>query len=333
MSTIQVEDNRLSLSVLLPGWANEASTLPHPAPLVEPAEMVLCRMLSFALPNYHALPAAQCLWREFSGAEHTPEHLVCASPVHVMAGSDDAQLTSVNRLNLSLEETQQMIAELNEALAEDARSFLHDKAGNWFHKGMAATALDAAPPTAVEGHPMTLALPRSDDAREWRSLWSESQMVLHQSAVNQARQSRGEPVINSVWFWGGGALPNPARDQNKDTVLFTDDPFGCGLADVLGVTRLPLDHAQQLDLNTTNYRRHIVLDTSLMHGNPDFIEQRDLGSQWGEWINALLNNDNVNGPMPASAELNGLTSCQELFFSEEKKSGSFFSRLAAVFKT
>lgn len=332
MATLQVIDihknSPSTLTVFLPGWADEASTLPHPAPLIESAESALCRELTCLLPNFGALPGAQCLWRESSGSTSAPEHLVCASPVHVIAGSDDAQLLPVNRLNLTLDETRTMIAELNEALAENSCSFLHDEKGNWYYKGLLAAALDAAPPTAVEGLPMTLAMPRSNEARPWRSLWSESQMVLHQSSVNQARQSRGEPLINSVWFWGGGAMPNPVATSVPHIILFTDDPFACGLADAIGVKRLALDQVDQLDLAESNYRRHIVLDTSLMHGNPDFIEQRDHGSQWCERVMNL-----VGGSAKVEAELNGLTGCREVFMPKAANSSSFFSRLASVFKS
>jgi len=290
--------------------------------------MALCRVLRCTLPSCQALPGAQCLWRESSETNPVPEHLVCASPVHVVAGSDDAQLTSVTRLNLSLDETHRLVAELNEALADDTRSFLHDEAGNWFHKGMPATALDTAPPTAVEGHPMTLALPRSDQARVWRSLWSESQMVLHQSDVNKARQTRGEPEINSLWFWGGGALPEPKPEMGTNTVLFTDDPYGCGLADALHIKRLPLAEAERLDMHNPTYHHYVVLDSSLMHGNPDFIEQRDLGRLWGERITGLM-----RGSAHLEAELTGLTGCQELFVAPARKSGSLLSRLAAVFRS
>lgn len=331
MATIQTvdtpENSSISLAVFLPGWADEAATLPHPAPLVEPVEMALCRELGLALSNNSAIPAAQCLWRAALGQTPTPEHLVCASPVHVIAGSDDAQLITSNRLNLTLDETRSMIRELNDALAENFCSFLHDEAGNWYHQGLPAGSLDAASPASVEGHPMTGAMPRSDDARAWRSLWSESQMVLHQSAANQARQSRGEPLINSVWFWGGGPMPSSKTVDTDNTVLFADDPFACGLADALGVTRQPLAQAQQLDLANTLYRRHVILDTALLHGNPDFIEQRDLGNLWSERVMKLVSNH-----QHIEAELNGLTGCREAFMLDIAKSRSIFSRLATIFQ-
>lgn len=44
-------------------------------------------------------------------------------------------------------------------------------------------------------------------AHLWRRILNEAQMILHQSPVNQEREARGELPVNSLWFWGGGALP------------------------------------------------------------------------------------------------------------------------------
>jgi hypothetical protein len=41
----------------------------------------------------------------------------------------------------------------------------------------------------------------------WRHAINEAQMVLHAHPVNQARQAAGQPVVNSLWPWGGGRLP------------------------------------------------------------------------------------------------------------------------------
>lgn len=46
------------------------------------------------------------------------------------------------------------------------------------------------------------------DARRWRTLLSEAQVVLHNHPWNARRASEGKPPVNSLWFWGGGALPD-----------------------------------------------------------------------------------------------------------------------------
>jgi hypothetical protein len=40
-----------------------------------------------------------------------------------------------------------------------------------------------------------------------RRLQNEMQMLLYTHPLNDARQARGQPAINSVWFHGSGAVP------------------------------------------------------------------------------------------------------------------------------
>lgn len=318
-----------SLAVLLPGWADEASALPHPAPLIVPFEVALSSALGCTFDAYASIPGALCRWHASNTDSAVPENLVCADPVHLIAGSDDAQLVPIERLNLTIEESSTFIAELNEVLGDSDSAFLHDMAGQWYYKGLNPMALDAAPTSAVEGHPMTAALPRSDEARPWRSLWSEVQMALHGSAVNQARQARGELVINSVWFWGGGALPSSAPasgpQNSSQSVLYTDNLFAQGLAAKAGVSHFPLRASDGLNLSESDHQQHIILDDSLLKGNPDFIEQRDLGSAWCERMIGMMNTAS-----DVSAELNGLTGCREVIVPATRKGRSVLARVAQL---
>lgn len=327
-STIDTNGNP-KLEVLLPGWADEASRLPHPAPLIEPVEVAVGNALGFSYKRYSSIPGALCFWNASNADASVPEHLVCADPVHLIAGSDDAQLVPIERLNLTIEETGLFIAELNEALGDSTGTFLHDMAGQWYYSGLIPDELDTAPTTAVAGHPMTAALPRDNGARPWRSLWSETQMVLHGSAVNQARQERGEPVINSVWFWGGGAMPTAqtAESLTVNRALYTDYRFAQKLADAAGIRHFPLSACEGLNVAESGFQQHLILDRSLLHGNPDFVEQRDLGVRWCERIAEM-----TSALPEASAELNGLTGCREVFVPAAVKSPSVIKQLAKLFK-
>ena len=57
-------------------------------------------------------------------------------------------------------------------------------------------------------------------------------MVLHAHPVNQARAAAGLPVINSLWPWGGGRLPEPGTHPGAAAhdVLWSDDPVARGIA-------------------------------------------------------------------------------------------------------
>ena len=51
-------------------------------------------------------------------------------------------------------------------------------------------------------------LPEGPEGRRWRALLSEAQVVLHNHPHNAARIATGKPPVNSLWFWGGGILPD-----------------------------------------------------------------------------------------------------------------------------
>ncbi|MEO6264916.1 MAG: phosphoglycerate mutase [Luteimonas sp.] len=44
--------------------------------------------------------------------------------------------------------------------------------------------------------------------RRWRALLSEAQVLLHNHPWNAQRAAAGRPPVNSLWFWGGGILPD-----------------------------------------------------------------------------------------------------------------------------
>jgi hypothetical protein len=81
-------------------------------------------------------------------------------------------------------------------------------------------------------------LPRGAGPLNWRSMITESQMVLSAHAANARREAAGQPAVNSVWFWGEGALP--AKVGARYAQVYADDPFARGLATLSGVTPQPV---------------------------------------------------------------------------------------------
>ena len=69
-------------------------------------------------------------------------------------------------------------------------------------------------------------------------LLTEIQMLLHSHAVNAAREARGEPAVNSLWFWGAGRLPG--RTQSRWKSVTSEEPLALGLARLAGAAACPL---------------------------------------------------------------------------------------------
>ncbi len=46
--------------------------------------------------------------------------------------------------------------------------------------------------------------PRGADLLRWQRIATEMQMLMYGHPLNQAREARGEALVNSLWLWGGG---------------------------------------------------------------------------------------------------------------------------------
>ncbi|MFC0154387.1 phosphoglycerate mutase [Xanthomonas dyei] len=72
-----------------------------------------------------------------------------------------------------------------------------------------------APPDVAIGDDLFEHLPAGDSGRRWRALLTEAQVLLHQHPWNEGRIASGKPAINSLWFWGGGALPHAVTSPHR----------------------------------------------------------------------------------------------------------------------
>ena len=68
----------------------------------------------------------------------------------------------------------------------------------------------------------------SPEARRWRALLSEAQVVLHNHPRNAARIAAGRVPVNSLWFWGAGVAPDHV--STAVAAVATDDVLVRALA-------------------------------------------------------------------------------------------------------
>ena len=76
------------------------------------------------------------------------------------------------------------------------------------------------------------------EARRWRVLLSEAQVVLHNHPHNAMRAAAGKVPVNALWFWGGGVLPDGIAGGAP--TLYSDDPLLHGIARVGTLQAMPL---------------------------------------------------------------------------------------------
>jgi hypothetical protein len=91
-------------------------------------------------------------------------------------------------------------------------------------------------------------------------LLTEIQMLLHSHPVNAAREARGEPAVNSLWFWGAGRLPGKTQSRWKSVT--GEEPLALGLARLAGAAAhgLPASASAWLEQPPHDGRHLVILD-------------------------------------------------------------------------
>lgn len=153
------------------------------------------------------LPAA-ALTRDYLAGDAGDACWLSADPAWVQPDMRGARLLACGQLPLSMDEAQALAEPLQPVFAEQGMTLHVSSAQHWHLRVPAQTFLPpfAAPEQAL-GEDLYEHLPQGPNARRWRMLFNEAQVLLHQHPLNAERRARGLPAINSLWFWGGGALP------------------------------------------------------------------------------------------------------------------------------
>ena len=86
----------------------------------------------------------------------------------------------------------------------------------------------AAPDEALGDDLFDAPARQAPEGRRWRALLSEAQVVLHNHPLNAQRVAAGLAPVNSLWFWGAGALPDHVRTPLRPRRQRRRDPGRAG---------------------------------------------------------------------------------------------------------
>ena len=161
-----------------------------------------------------------------------------ADPVHLRVEGDGVVLHSGSRLDLTVEEAAALVAALGAHFRDDGLEFHAPAPGRWYVRVPEGEVPETTALEAALGRNVFGLLPRGAGRINWRSAITEAQMLLSTHAVNERREAEGRLAANSVWFWGGGALPD--RVERAFATVYADDPFARGLAQAARVRSRPL---------------------------------------------------------------------------------------------
>ena len=139
------------------------------------------------------------------------------TPIHLSVGSDQITAFAPDALNLDASESRAIFDSLAE-LWPAAEGWLAHWAGptQWLvahdkFRGLESASLDRVVQRSVD--------PWMPEARALRTFQNEIQMLLHRNPLIEAREARGQLVLNSVWISGCGVTsggPLPAEVQIDD---------------------------------------------------------------------------------------------------------------------
>jgi len=154
------------------------------------------------------LPAA-ALVREHLAGDAGEAAWLNADPAWVQPDMNGVRLMACGSLSLQPDEAQACAQLVQPAFAEAGLQLEVTAPNHWQLRMPPDVRLpDFAAPEQALGEDLYQHLPQGAEGRPWRVLLNEVQVLLHQHPLNAARQARGLPPVNSVWWWGAGRLPS-----------------------------------------------------------------------------------------------------------------------------
>ncbi len=172
--------------------------------------------------------------------------IACLQPVHLHATRDHLILMSQNQVDLTSDESTQLLRSVLPLIEEDFQSpVLFHNQYFWFLPAGPFASLATHSVDQAHGRNIDWWMPRDTHeegiAKRWRKLQNEIQMLWHIDPVNEAREQQGLPSINSLWISGIGKLRdvNPPTAIQQSTKLCGDHPLLAGLGKFLNLPHFP----------------------------------------------------------------------------------------------
>lgn len=164
------------------------------------------------------------------------EQWACVEPVHVRIAHDHLVLIDPAALDLSDEDAAQLLAAAKPLIEELGVKVVAPTPRRWYLTGAALGELAGASPLRASGRSIEIWLPHDAQSgqrsRIWMKLQNEVQMSWFEHPVNEAREARGLPAVNSIWLHAQGVAQ---RVRSPFVRVLSDAAATRGLALAAGV--------------------------------------------------------------------------------------------------
>ncbi len=194
--------------------AREAPREDAIAAWLTPAERWLLQALRLAAPDaVSEFEPEQAPWARICAAADGLADWAAAqpglgllTPAHLRLGRDSLSLDDPQQLPLTPEESEALGQAVAEVFAAQGWQLRRAAPQRWYAAHPSLAEVVTAAPARARGQSVAAWMPAGAPARPWRQLLTEVQMVWQQHPVNDARESRGLPPVNTLWLHGCGVL-------------------------------------------------------------------------------------------------------------------------------
>lgn len=165
-----------------------------------------------------------------AGFDPGARYVLRADPVAFVAGRDNVLLAG--RVDdLDRDQAHALRETLAAHFAGDGVDFHVPRPDAWFATAQTHVPVDTTALGAIVG-PIQPFLPHGPQGSTWRRWLSEMQMLLHDHAVNAAREAQGRLPVTGIWIASGGTLPRmvPASATTVYATARSDGDVARGLA-------------------------------------------------------------------------------------------------------
>ena len=170
-------------------------------------------MLSFIKKLFQPkLIHAALTWQQL-GNDTQGAYWLYAAPVHLVLQRDTFSLAAPVPLPLALEEIDVLTSTLNKHFALDGLQFFWHE-NQWFLRLENNPDIETVAPKSAINKDIDAFLATGEGAIQWASFTNELQMLLFAHPVNQAREAKGLPAVNSIWCYGLGKISQQAEYAN-----------------------------------------------------------------------------------------------------------------------
>lgn len=174
-------------------------------------------------------------------------HWSLVEPVECQAHLNSVYCFGSAHLDLCHEEATHLIDTMNEHLALEGLKLYAHLPDQWLLGMKERLDMNAGPLSEALNQDMAKTVPMKQ-LKDWKRLFVEFQMLLHQHPVNKLRNRIRRPAINGCWFSGGGEVPVLASQAAM--AVIADDALALTLGQCVNAQTswLPQDYAEALDI-------------------------------------------------------------------------------------